>query len=111
MTKDDYFVKLQNPKETRKLILENSREVLKILQGYEDFRTIRENKLNLIAAYKADINKIKSLIKALRKMLPKTNIKITKKAPKIKAEVQKEPRELRKLEQELADIESKLSNL
>lgn len=111
MAKEDYFVKIQNPIEIRRNILENTRDVLKILQGYEDFKRIREKASSLLHAFKKDVSEARAMVQGLRKILPKMDVKFAKKPAIAKQEAQKAPKELKKLEQELSDIEEKLSNL
>jgi hypothetical protein len=111
---NEYFIQITNPRETRKSLLENTRDVLKILKGYEDFRKVRAQRSELIGTYKTQMNEVKSLVSGLRKLLPKT--KGMKKAvvPRmipVPEAAEKPGIELKKLEDELAEIESKLSEL
>jgi pyruvate-formate lyase-activating enzyme len=113
MAKDDgYFIKVHNPRQARRVILENTRDVLKVLQGYEDFKKVREQRTQLISTFKNNAAEIRSLVFDLRRMLPKTAVKEMRKTVMPQAIAQQKPiKELKKLEQELADIESKLSEL
>ena len=107
---DSYFIRLNSPNATRRTILESTRDILKILQNYEAFKGIREERSKLIGHIKSDMNEIKSLFSQLKKTLPKTSIKSPKKV--VSTEVVAKPdKELRKIEDELADIEKKLGNL
>lgn len=114
MAKEGHFIKIINPKETRKLILEDTRDILRVLQGYEDYKRLREKRSSLINTFKNEINDIRSLVKGLKKILPKVKVKgIKKTVVKILpgSTAHKPAREVKQLEEELADIEEKLSNL
>jgi hypothetical protein len=108
MAKEDYFIRIQDPKQTRRTVLENTRDVLKILQGYEDFKKIRHQRTVLINSFKTDMGEIRSLVLELRRLLPKMSIKEVK---TVSAVVEKPAKELKKLEDELSEIEEKLSSL
>lgn len=111
MIKDDYFIRIKDPKNVRRSILGNAKEVLQILQGYEDFKKIREQRSILINKFRAQTSEIKMIVDETRKMLPKANVN-AKKVVVSKIELAAKPgKELRKIEEELADIESKLSEL
>ncbi len=108
--KEDYFVKIKNPREARKMLLENARDILKVLQGYEDFKRTRGIRTNLVNSFKASMDEIKELVQEIKRTLPKITMRETKViAPELV--MQKPQKELRKLEQELSDIETKLSEL
>ncbi len=113
MAKDeDYFIRIENPKQARRLLLENTRDVLKVLKNYEEFKRIREKRGSLINTFKSNMNEVRYLIQELKKILPKTSIKEVKRTmmPEVSA-MQKPGKELKKFEQELADIEEKLESL
>ena len=110
MAKDtDYIIKIANPKQTRRIILENTRDVLKVLQGYEDFKKVRQQRTHLIDTFNNNVSEIKALVSEVRRMLPKVVLKDVKK-PMMET-AQKPVKELKKLEQELADIEEKLGSI
>jgi len=110
--KTDYFIKIANPKDMRRTVLENSRDVLKVLQGYEEFRKIRKERTQLIDSFKVQTNELRSMVLQLKKMMPKATVKETKKAVVVKQpSVPKQPQEFKKLEQELAAIEAQLNQL
>lgn len=109
MAKEDSFVKVTNPKNSRRVILESTRDVLKVLQGYEDFKKIRKKRAELIESFKSTIAETKARVSNLKRMLPKTAVKEAKKPFAVEEKTQQP--ELKRLEQELSDIEDKLSNL
>lgn len=131
-SEDPYFIGLDNPIELRKNILEPTREVIQFLQSYEEFKKLKEEKTNSIIRLKDDLRLIKASVNRLRKLLPKSKIKVEKEQKKAK-EIQKkelvekssfEPivskvktispkhtSELNTLEKELGEIESQLGNL
>ena len=108
---NNFFIKVQSPRQTRKIILENTRDVLRVLQGYEDYKKLREKRGHLINSFKTDMGEIRSLVLELKRVLPKAGIKEVKKQVLPKETVQKPAKEIKKLEQELADIEEKLSSI
>jgi hypothetical protein len=109
--KEDYFVRIDNPSQARRTILENARDVIKILKDYEAFKEIRQNRSDLIEKFKNDMNEINALVEQMKKTLPKSTTKITVKKQIITETPEKSNRDLRKLEQELSDIEAKLSEI
>jgi predicted nuclease with TOPRIM domain len=108
--KEDYFIKIANPKATRKEVLENTRDVLKILQGYEEFKKIRKERSELIDSFKLKTNEIKNLVHEMKRIIPKANVSV-KKTIIARQEVSKAPVEIKRIEQELAEIEAKLNEL
>ncbi|MEK6886985.1 MAG: hypothetical protein AABW88_04075 [Nanoarchaeota archaeon] len=111
MTKENnYFVKINDPKNSRRIALESTRDLLKILQSNEDFKKIKHKKMLLLTHFKKNMDEVRTLLGDLRKMLPKANIKETKRT--FSSETAEKPHtEVTRLGQELADIEEKLSNL
>ena len=110
--KTDYFIKIANPKDMRRTVLENSRDVLKVLQGYEEFRKIRKERTQLIDSFKVQTNELRSLVLQMKKMIPKTAAKETRKTVVVKQPAApKQPQEFKKLELELAAIEAQLNQL
>jgi methionyl-tRNA synthetase len=79
------YMGIRNPVAIRKLILENARDMVHMLQMYEKFKLIREEKNEAIKLLKKEVTQLNTLITRLKKHLPKTNIKI-KKEPKQKKE-------------------------
>ena len=110
MKENSYFVKINDPKGSRRIALESNRDILKILQSNEDFKKIKHKKMLLLNNFKKNTDEIRMLIDNLKKTLPKANIKEVKKS--FATETAEKPHtEVNKLQQELADIEEKLSNL
>lgn len=138
--KDVFYVGIKDPIEIRRSILESSKEIVQLLQDFEKFKELREQKAQLKEMLKKDIHSMSGLIKKLRVVLPKTELRVRleqehiipgeepvekkSKGKKGKAEKEKagkapkkfvEPRkavtELDKLEEELKKIESKLGSL
>ncbi len=107
---NNYFVKMSDPKNSRRIALESTRDILKILQSNEDFKKIKHKKMLLLNHFKKNADEIRNLIGDLKKMLPKANIKETKRTFASEP-AERSHTEVTKLEQELADIEEKLSNL
>lgn len=112
MTKEDFFVKIRNPRQTRRTILENTRDILKVLQGYEDYKKIRERRTHLIDSFNNQLTDVKSMVVELKRLLPRIQIKEVKKSLSQRIEtVEKPGKELKRIEQELAEIEEKLSSI
>ena len=129
--KEVFFVGVKEPVEMRRNILEASREMVLLLQMYEKFKTVREEKRRNIDKLRGMIREIALLASRLKKHLPKTDLRampiqeIVRKPKKVEykteesvREVKKEERvlskeltEIEKLEAELASIEMKLNNL
>jgi TolA-binding protein len=127
------YVGLQSPIELRRVILESTRDAVEMLQNYEKFRAVREEKVKTIAQLQDQIKEMARLINKLKLELPKVDVRIKlhkeqemiesekkaakeagkpkKKETKAKKEVPKKTRELselEKLEAELTSIEQKL---
>jgi len=115
---DLLFVKLENPSNLRRKLLESSKEVIESLRKYESLKSIRDEKAESVSRLRTDIGGIISLMAKLKRSLPKVDVKIEKDeefAPK-KEEIipkfkPKERTELEKLESELQDIEGKLNSI
>jgi len=125
-----FFVGIRDPVEVRKTLLENTRDVVQILQRFERFKQVREEKAQEVLILKNDIKELNRLVNKLKSSLPKTKIRIKlqqeeaaakkqkpveeKKKVEKKQEVpvkKKELSDLEKLERELGDIEGRLSKL
>lgn len=127
--KDLFFVKLSNPFDARRNVLEAQKDIVKGLQRYENIKFLREKKLENIGKLRVIIKELLKLISGLKSALPQTKLRETvkvkekikivkKKAAKKEAkevveekEAKKPIGELEKLEAELDAIESKLSSL
>lgn len=113
MVKNDFFVKLNTPRQTRRMILENTRDILRVLQGYEDYKKIREKRSHLVDSFNNELNDIKLMVVEVKRLLPKIMIKEVRKptlAQRIET-VEKPAKEIKRIEQELAEIEEKLSSI
>ena len=109
----------------RKHLLESSRDILSMLQSYEQFKHVREEKLELFDGLKADVKAISAAIGKVKKELPhikqselgekkekKVEVK-EEKAEKVKSEEEKPKVQsaVEKLSTELDAIEAELSKL
>lgn len=131
-----FYVKVKEPIEVKRLILETLRDILEVLHKFEKFKHIRHEKIE-------NINKLRVLLKGTNKMLghlkerlPKTDLKaaIVREAPAhhkeshlkkhhkkgkkgrpAKIELEKAPNkeitEVERIESELNAIENKLKNM
>lgn len=137
--KDVFYVGVQDPVEIRRNVLECSKDMVQFMQRYENLKNIRNDKEEAIHHLKEDVRELKSLVNKLRKVLPKSKLRIKSheekkeekpkpkkkkgKKKKAKKETKKEaPKEettpppkpkteIERLESELADIEEKLGKL
>ena len=112
---EDYFVKIDEPREIRKNILECSRDTINLLKDYENLKQIRVEKVRSMLKIKNIFSEIDLLLKNLKKQLPsfKSAISKSKKQIKKKKPIRKTKKmpEIDVLEQELSKIEQKLSRL
>ena len=116
MEDETYYVNVREPIETRKRLLETSRNVVVALQKYEIYKLKRTKKENFVDQLRNNFKEINTLIMQLKKELPTIKIKrrtspVTNIKTKKKVAVKKGKRELEDLHKELKDIESKLSIL
>lgn len=124
------YVGLQDPIEMRRTILEATKDAVEMLQNYEKFRAVREEKVKTVTQLQEQIVELTRLINKLKLELPKVDvrIKVNKEQEMIEAEKRtakksnmpkkkavkeipkktKELSDLEKLEAELASIEQKL---
>ena len=110
MAKEEtYFIKIANQNQTRRLLLENTREIIRTLRVVEQFKDSRNEKIKLMTQFEGQLDEIRSLINNVKRMFPKSTIKFAKK--QIPEKALEGPHELKKLEQELMDIEAKLGEL
>ena len=127
-----FFVEVRGPNEARKNILESLRSILEVLQRFEKFKHIRQEKLEHIQKLRIFLRDANKTLGKLKTIMPQTNLKAssikeTQKEPK-KSHAKKtktgkssedrrdalpkrEPSDLDKLESELSAIEGKLRNL
>ncbi len=114
LTTKGLHIKFFNPIDNRKQILESALLVTNLLQKYEDFKSIRNEKEKQKALFNKTIKEIKLLFKNLEyKELPEYKTqkqKISKKTKEIKIDLKK-PITKTQLELELESIKEKLENL
>lgn len=123
-----FFVRIKEPVEVRRNILETLKEIVEVLQRFEKFKQLRHEKLEKINKLRALLRQANRMLGDLRGKLPQTNLRAAaareapvhhahhKKKKKPKASGQKEPQkkeltQVEKLEAELSAIESKLKSL
>lgn len=132
--KEVLYVGVQTPIEMRRTILESTRDVVEMLQKFEKFRAVREEKIATVNQLKEEVKEITKLVNKLKNELPKVDVRVRlhkeqemvegeKKAakqamkPKKNVAVKKEaPKtkelsDLEKLEAELSAIEGKLGKV
>ncbi len=129
--KDVFFVGVKEPLEIRRNILEASREMVLLLQMYEKFKTVRDEKRQATEKLRSLIREIALLASRLKRHLPRTDLrampleeakkkeaKHVARVPAAEEEIKKEEKllpkeitEIEKLEAELASIEQKLNTL
>ena len=129
------FVKIESSDDLRRAILGLSKCIIESLERYENFKNIRQERLDNVEKFKRDVKELHSLLSKLKAKLPDVKLKLShshikelpKKADKQKAEPKREIRpeikefkrpearpkraEMEKLEAELKDIEAKLNSL
>ena len=115
------FVGITNGEGLRRSMLECSKGILESLKEYENFKSVRGEKIKLIGKLKNDVKGISKLINSLKTQLPKVKDvgikkpdvkKVGVETPKVvKVEKPKAQTEIEKLESELNDIEGKLDSL
>ncbi|RMF07030.1 hypothetical protein D6764_00760 [Candidatus Woesearchaeota archaeon] len=125
---DELYIGISDPVELRREILESSRSILRLLQRYERFKAIRQDKEELFSRLKTLTKEITELDSRLKGLLPKRMLKNLKMKPagsrteaKEKSRKEKESgkkipsrkpaSELEKIESSLNEIEEKLRRL
>lgn len=121
-----FFVRVKEPVEVRRNILETLKEIVEVLQRFEKFKQIRHEKIEKINHLRVLLRQSNKMLGELRGKLPQTNLRATvarqapvhkvhhkKKRAKAaeKAPPKREMTEVEKLETELNAIESKLKSL
>jgi hypothetical protein len=72
----NYMVQLGEPKMVRKDVLESIREVIIFMQGYEKFKSMQEEKTDMLLKLKEDVKELRNLIdNQLHKFLPKGKLR------------------------------------
>jgi hypothetical protein len=129
MVKKGFFVRVTEPNEVRKNLLEGSKSIIQNLKSYQKILAIREKKLSAMNNLKTDVKEIKLLVDKLRDLLPyeimtelekdkpkKKKGKKTTKNKNVKEKVAPKkkvvkPSEATRLESALSSIEEKLNRL
>ena len=132
-SKEVFFVGIKDPIETRRGLLESSRDIVQSLQRFENFKVLRAEKEQRTRELVTVIRSTQRLVSRLKKSLPETKLRVkvmkekqeqskakVKKGKKAKPQKEKKPEikisrkelgEIDRLEQELNNIEQKLHNL
>ena len=99
------YVGINEPQALRKTVLEASRGILRNLQLYEDIKEIERQKLDVAGIFEKELKDIYTLIRKLKKELPKLPGKqeIIPKTPK------RTPKNITELERELQAIEQSIA--
>ena len=66
MKDDSFFVGIYNPEDSRRNILESSRELVKSLQAYDKLHNVREQKLLLFKEMKTVMEELDLLVGKLK---------------------------------------------
>ncbi len=120
MTKEkELYVGVTHPVESRKALLETSKEVIRALQGFERIRHVRHDKAEQITRLSKLVSEISASLEQLKADLPEFSPedipkqKVQKPAPSPEEKMARKPRlsELQKLENDLSSIEEKLKKL
>lgn len=122
-----FFVRVKDPVEVRRNILETLKEIVEVLHRFEKFRQLRHEKIEKISHLRVLLRQSNKMLGELRGKLPQTNLRaaVSREAPahkshhkrkkskstEEKAPQKKEMTEVEKLEAELSAIESKLKSL
>ncbi|MCB9358402.1 hypothetical protein H6503_00570 [Candidatus Woesearchaeota archaeon] len=104
-----FYMAIEDPRDFRRELLGSGKQVIQLLQRYENIKKIREQKIKLIYDYNQINKEINGLIFRLKKYVPQTNLrnKVEPKSEKKRSDTS----DLKKLHQELAEIEAKLGKL
>lgn len=133
MGKEDeaFFVKIKEPSDVKKNLLESLKDIVENLQRFEKFKNTRDEKLRNISKLREDVKELVKLNSQLKAALPETKLRFaakkvkkkkhkhSKKAAKKEAKKKIEKQvakqrpvsELEKLETELSAIEGRLGSL
>lgn len=103
-----FYMGIKDPMGLRKALLDCSRGILKSLQNYEDYNSLRDRKVAYILKLKEDVAEINRLSAKLRSILPEEEEK--KKHPK-KSKKKTGEYDIGDLSEELSEIEAKMSKL
>ena len=136
---DMFFVRVKEPTQIRKQVLETLKRILEVLHRFEKFKRIRHEKFERIQKLSSLLKEANKMLGNLKLKLPQTNLKAVvlkeippqtpkatyKKSKKTKGKktkvseekiqkkepIKKEMTDVEKLESELNAIEGKLKNL
>lgn len=112
--KEAYYVGVQEPVELRRTVLESSKAVISFLKRYEDLKSLRVKKTELMTQLKTEVDDVRKLIARVKRDLPKTKLRQAS-VPVKKASIPKPKKvnisDIERLEAELGDIEGKLKDL
>jgi hypothetical protein len=125
MEDEIYFVQLQNSKDFRKNLLESIRQIIQILQSYENIKRIRFEKAQQMQKLVVILAEINSISSQLKISIPPVKVdriaeEKTKKPVQPTAAARKKPmpapandgsEEARQLEAAIGQIEAKLKKL
>lgn len=117
-----YFMRIDEPVELRKNVLEGTRILIHVLQRYEQIKSIRQQKAMELGHLRQVMKEIGQLMIELKKILPAVEVKQAKMPVEIKSEKyvqhkgkpvsqKRDDGELRSLEKELKMVEEKLARL
>jgi len=73
---DLYYVGVQDPVEVRRNVLEVSRDMVQFLQQHQKLAALRNEKQEAIVHLRSDVEQLKKLVNRMRKVLPKTKLRI-----------------------------------
>lgn len=74
--KEIFYVGVQDPVEVRRNVLEVSRDMVQFLQQHQKLTSVRNEKTEAIKHLRQDVSELKTLINKLRRVLPKTKLRI-----------------------------------
>jgi len=116
MPKEVFYVEIEEPIQLRRILLESSKDTIRLLKHNEEFKKLRIEKIKHISIIKNLIEEIKDLFVILKNELPATTLIEEEKVRKEKKHLIKktkkiEKQEIKKLEEELSEIEKKLQSL
>lgn len=112
------FVPVNEPDAVRKELLSGSKLILNALRRYESYRHLRKQKMELMNQLAGEWNDLNKLMRKLKMVLPKTDIKVQmpsmrpmmqhEEAPKVEKQTRSK---VDILESQLQKIESRLAQL
>ncbi len=114
-----YFMRIDEPVELRKNVLETTKMLIRALQRYEQLKKTRQQKTMELQTLRGIMKEINQLCAELKHVLPSVDVKLPKEPEPKKGnqkqqkgkQAPREDSELRSLEKELRSVEEKLSRL